>query len=128
MITHTLNTLLLLTWDILLVMELFLPAAAASSILIDVKHFKVGKQLIRSKFWNRQGNLIKLTSWKAWAIPAAKTPTPRKMRRAAPRPTVGSTPRENFLPSATARRLDSKTRSAQAWAGLLAPENVNSLF
>ena len=59
-------------------------------------------------------------------MPAAKTPTPRKMRRAAPRPTVGSTPRENFLPSATARCLDWKTLSAHAWAGLLAPENVNS--
>jgi hypothetical protein len=33
-----------------------------------------------------------LTIWKAWAMKTAKMPTPRKMRRAAWRLTVGLTP------------------------------------
>ena len=51
---------------------------------------------------------VKLTIRNARAIPEAKTPTAKKMRRAAPSPTVGSTPREGLADRAS---LDCTTRS-----------------
>ena len=55
-------------------------------------------------------------------MPAAKTPTPRKIRRAAPRPTVGWTPSEKPFPFSVAALRDSKTLSAHLCWGLFAPE------
>ena len=81
-----------------------------------------------------------LTIWKAWAIPAANTPTPKKMRSAAPRLTVGMTPTLRVLPpcryyiiisvvgyleqiiiTSVAAALDANTRSGHLSSGLLAP-------